>query len=189
MIEGPRDHALIDILEGLPTRKFEGRLWRVTRDGRDPTLFFAGANRWDDGTFEVLYTSLDREGALAEMYYHAARGQPIVPSRIKYRLHELAVSINGVVDLSDTKRLSALGIDMTSFGKLPYLQREGEYEMCQKIGEALHFLGSDDPANPSAILVPNARFDTQNMVIFGDYVNLEEIEHFKDHGLIDWSKI
>ena len=54
---------------------------------------------------------------------------------------------------------------------------------------ALHFLGSDDPADPSAILVPNARFDTQNMVIFGDYVNFEDIRYFKDHGLIDWSGI
>lgn len=70
------------------------------------------------------------------MHYHAARGQPIVPARTKYRLHELVVSINGVVDLSGAKRLSDLGIDMTSFGRLPYLQREGEYEMCQKIGAA-----------------------------------------------------
>ena len=58
MAVGPRDHSLIDALEALNTRSFEGRLWRVTRDERDPTLFFAGGNRWDDGTFEVLYTSL-----------------------------------------------------------------------------------------------------------------------------------
>lgn len=189
MTEGPRDHALIDALEGLTTQAYEGRVWRVTRDGRDPTLFFAGGNRWDDGTFEVLYTSLSREGALAEMHYHVARGQPIVPSKIKYRLHELQVSIEGVLDLTDTNFLARLGIDPTTYGKLPYLKREGEYEACQKIGEAAHFLGSEDASDPSAILVPNARHDGHNLVIFGDYVNFEAIEHVKDHGLIDWSRI
>src|SRR6056297_3822216 len=106
MIEGPRDHTLIDALEGLTTQAFEGRLWRVTRDGRDPTLFFAGGNRWDDGTFEVLYTSLSREGALAEMHYHVARGQPIAPSKIKYRLYELQVKIDGVLDLTNMSFLA-----------------------------------------------------------------------------------
>ena len=71
------------------------------REGRDPTLFFAGGNRWDDGTFEVLYTSLSREGAIAGMHYHVARGQPIAPSKIKHRLHELQENIDGVLDLTD----------------------------------------------------------------------------------------
>jgi len=164
MIEGPRDHTLIDALEGLTTQAFEGRLWRVTRDGRDPTLFFAGGNRWDDGTFEVLYTSLSREGALAEMHYHVARGQPIAPSKIKYRLHELQVKIDGVLDLTNMSFLAGLGIDPATYGKLPYL-------------------------DPSALLVPNARHDGDNMVIFGDYVSFEAIEHIEDHGVIDWSKV
>ncbi len=189
MIEGPRDHTLIDALERLATQTYDGRVWRVTRDGRDPTLFFAGGNRWDDGTFEVLYTSMSREGALAEMKYHTARGQPIAPSKIKYRLHELHVRIDGVIDLTDTHLLTSLGIDMTTYGKLPYLKREGEYEVCQKIGEAAHFLGSEDPGDPSAILVPNARYEGNNLVIFGDYVAFEAIQHVQDHGLIDWSKI
>ena len=65
---------------------------------------------------------------------------------------------------------------------------------CKRVDFAFRFIGnslegSDDPADPSAILVPNARFDTRNMVIFGDYVNSEDIRHFKDHGLIDWSGI
>ena len=189
MIEGPRDHTLIDALEGLTTQAYEGRLWRVTRQGRDPTLFFAGGNRWDDGTFEVLYTSLSREGALAEMHYHLARGQPIAPSKIKYNLHELQVRIDGFLDLTDKSFLASLGVDPATYGKLPYLKREGEYETCQKIGEAAHFLGSEDPDDPSAILVPNARYEGNNMVVFGDYVSFEAIKHVKDHGLIDWAKV
>ena len=45
MIEVPRDHKIIDALEGLTPQEYEVRLWRVTRDGRDPTFFFAGGNR------------------------------------------------------------------------------------------------------------------------------------------------
>jgi len=37
--------------------------------------------------------------------------------------------------------------------------------------------------------VPNARHDGSNMVIFGDYVSFEAVEHVKDHGVIDWTKI
>ena len=66
MIGGARDRTLIDTLEGLPCEPLETTVWRVVRDMRDPTIFASGGNRWDDGSFEGLYTSLSREGALAE---------------------------------------------------------------------------------------------------------------------------
>ena len=188
MTEGPRDHTLIDALEELTPQPFSGNVWRVTREGRDPTLFFAGGNRWDDGSFDVLYTALDREGALAEMRFHASRGQPIIPSKTKYRLHELSVNINGVLDLTEGNFLQDIGVDMGNFGRLPYLKRMGEYEACQKIGEAAHFLGSVEPDDPSAILVPNARRPGKNLIIFGDYVSFEDVVHVEDYGQIDWSK-
>lgn len=189
MNEGPRDRRLIDTLDVLETQVFKGRVWRITRDERDPTIFFGGGNRWDDGTYEVLYTSLTREGALAEMKFHVSRGQPIIPSKIRHRLHELEVHINGVLDLTDNGLLERLGVDQATYGKLPYLDREGEYEACQKIGEAAHFLGSDDAEDASGILVPNARLNGTNLVIFGDYVNPENITHVEDHGIIDWSGV
>nr|WP_306264946.1 RES family NAD+ phosphorylase [Pararhizobium sp. IMCC3301] len=189
MIEGPRDRKLIDTLEVLDAQTFEGIVWRVTRDGRDPTLFFGGGNRWDDGTFDVLYTSLDKEGALAEMKFHVSRGQPITPTKIKFRLHELKVRVDGLLDLTAASLLANLGVDRTTFGKLPYLDRHGEYETCQKIAETAHFLGSDDPDDPSGILVPNARHKGNNLVIFGDYVSPEDIVHTEDHGVIDWSTV
>lgn len=186
MASGPRDRTLIDTLEQLETQTFNGRVWRITRDGRDPTLFFGGGNRWDDGTFDVLYTSNQREGALAEMRYHLSRGQPVVPSKIQYRLHELEVEVKGVLDLTDTSLLNRIGIDIGNFGKLPYLDRHGEYEACQRVAEAVHFLGSDDPDDPSAIKVPNARHQSSNLVLFADYVSHETVKHIKDHGIIDW---
>ncbi len=188
MVAGPRDRTLIDTLERLETKSFNGIVWRVTRDGRDPTLFFGGGNRWDDGTFDVLYTSISEQGALAEMRFHIGRGQPVVPSKISYRLHQLSVRVDGLLDLTDADVLAKVGIDRGNFGRLPYLDRQGEYEACQRVGEAVHFLGSDDPADPSAILVPNARHPSNNLVLLADYVGPDDVKHVKDHGIIDWAK-
>jgi RES domain-containing protein len=184
----PRDRALIDALERLETVPYEGTAWRITRDGRDPTLFFGGGNRWDDGSFEVLYMSLSRDGALAEMRFHLSRGQPVVPSKIRYRLHELLVKVDDVIDLTDHSLLTELGIDMLQFGKFPYVDRAGEYEACQKVAEAVHFLGSNEPGDPSAIRVPSARSPAHNLVLFSDYVDRDQVEHVNDHGLIDWKE-
>ncbi|RKF20779.1 RES domain-containing protein [Altericroceibacterium spongiae] len=189
MIGGARDRTLIDTLEGLPCEPLEMIVWRVVRDTRDPTIFSSGGNRWDDGSFEVLYTSLSREGALAEMRFHLGRGQPVVPSKLKYRLFALSVKVSGAIDLCGKGTLEKLGVDMASFGKLPYLDRIGEYETCQKIGEAIHFLGSDSPGDPTAMLVPNARYDTRNLVLLSDYTSPGDVEELENHGIIDWSGI
>ena len=187
MASGPRDRALIDTLEQLETQSFEGRVWRIARENRDPTLFFGGGNRWDDGTFDVLYTSLLREGALAEMRFHLGRGQPVIPSKIQYRLHELEIKVDGVLDLTEAELLSRIGIDMSNFGRLPYLERQGEYEACQRVAEAVHFLGSNALDDPSAIRVPSSRHESHNMVLIADYVGSEAVKHVKDHGVVDWN--
>ena len=187
MAAGPRDRDLIDKLEQLETRSFEGRVWRIVREGRDPTLFFSGGNRWDDGTFDVLYTSLLREGALAEMRFHLSRGQPVIPSKIRFRLHELEIKVDGVLDLTQAELLARVGINMGNFGRPPYLERHGEYEACQKVAEAVHFLGSDAPEDPSAILVPNSRHESENLVLFGDHIGPGAVVHSRDHGLVDWN--
>ena len=65
-----RDPDLIDSLDRLPRAKVRRTLWRIVRDGRDPLACSASGGRWDDGSFDVLYTSFEREGALAEMMFH-----------------------------------------------------------------------------------------------------------------------
>lgn len=182
-----RDGELIDTLDSLPCTLFEGTIWRITQDTYDPTLFRSGGNRWDDGTFDVLYTSLDREGALAEMRFHLTRGQPIMPSKKVYRLHELEVRIRGVLDLNDWTMLERFGVERERFGRLPYLERESEYAACQRIGEAVNFLGGESPDEPSGFLVPNARRDGINLVILGAHTGGDDVRALRDHGPIDWS--
>src|SRR5687767_14502597 len=92
-----RDRRLIDALDALPRTRFEGTVWRVAREGRDPLQCSASGGRWDDGSFDVLYTSLERDGAIAEMYFHLMRGQPVFPSKSRYALFELEVTLSEVL--------------------------------------------------------------------------------------------
>ena len=69
------DRALLDALEALDPEPFRGVVWRVTRKGREPLRGAAANGRWSmTGEFEVLYTSLEREGATAEIGISAVAG-------------------------------------------------------------------------------------------------------------------
>jgi len=175
-----RDSALIDAIEAVPPERFEGTVWRVAREHRDPCQCSASGGRWDDGTFDVLYTSLEQNGAIAEMYFHLARGQPVFPSRVRYRTHELAARLERSLKLLDLSALTKLGADPVQFGRLAYNERSVEYTRTQEIGEVAHFLEFD------GLLVPNARWDCQNAVLFCDCVPVAQRAPVKDHGLIDW---
>ncbi|PTE07507.1 RES family NAD+ phosphorylase [Mesorhizobium helmanticense] len=185
----PRDSRLIDAMEELPVTPYQGHVWRVVREGRDPCQGSSAGNRWDTGQFEVLYTSLERRGAIAEMYFHLKAGQPVFPSKLRYTLHEIEVSLNGIYDLSDRHLLARLGVDIANFGRLDYLYRKAEYPTCQQVGEAAHFLGSMEANDPSGILVPNARYACSNLVIFCQHTVPDQIEPVKDHGLVDWAEL
>lgn len=175
-----RDNRLIDALDALSPVPFAGTVWRVVRDGRDPCQCSASGGRWDDGTFDVLYTALERDGAVAEMYFHLKRGQPVFPSKVRYGLYELRLSIDRALDLSGPATLAGLGMDMARYGQLSYEERKSEYPRTQEIGEIAHLL------DHAALLVPSARWDCTNLVLFCDRVPPEHLEIVGDHGLIDW---
>src|SRR3979409_1220085 len=94
-----RDSAIIDFLEAIPKQPFEGSSWRVVRSDRDPLRGSSPKGRWDDGSFDVLYTSLKADGAVAEVNFHLARGQPLFPSQMEFRLFELDVRLLQAITL------------------------------------------------------------------------------------------
>lgn len=165
----PRPQALLDAIEIETPMKLSARLWRVVTDGRDPLQPGRAGGRWDDGSFDVLYTSSDRDGALAETWFHMARGQPIPPSKPKKRIHQIEVELNRVLDLSGDGRLAALGVDMKHYGRLSYFQRGGEYPTTQQIGEVAFFYEYE------AIIVPNARWPTSNVVLLTEHAKPAQI--------------
>jgi len=83
--------------------------------------------------------------------------------------------------------LAALGVDVSRYGQLSYQERIAEYPRTQEVAEAIHFLGGKTPGETSGILVPNARWDCQNLVIFCGLTDPAEIDEIEDHGVIDWS--
>lgn len=176
-----RDNALIDALESAPSTPFQGTVWRVVREGRDVLQGSCYGGRWDDGTFDVLYTSEKADGAIAEMYFHLSRGQPVIPSKITYRLYELRVATQRALKLADLAALATLGVDTTRYGALSYLERSEEYPRPQEIAETAHFVGFD------GLIVPNARFECLNVVLFCDRIPPEAAEVVRDRGAIHWN--
>lgn len=176
-----RDSELLDAVEAAPYSPLRRRAWRVVREGRDPTQCSMSGGRWDDGTFDVLYTSTWADGALAEMHFHLSKGQPVFPSRVIYRLFELEVTLAACVAIPDLDSLTALGVKASTFGRLAYEERQGEYPRTQEIGEAAHFHGRD------GLLVPSARSDHLNLVVLCDVAGPVAVEEMRDHGVIDWA--
>ena len=177
---GARDSRLLDSVEAAPYASVERGVWRVARDGRDPTQCSMSGGRWDDGTFDGLYTSTRADGALAEMYFHLSKGQPVFPSRVAYRLFELDVTLAACMVIPDLDALTSLGVKASTFGRLSYEDRQGEYPRTQEVGEAAHFHGRD------GLLVPSARSDHLNLVVLCDVAGPAAVEEVRDHGVIDW---
>ena len=129
----------------------------------------------------MLYTSLEEEGAKAEMYFHIMRGQPVFPSQMEFQLFELDVRLSRVIKLPDIAGLAAAGVDINTYGGLGYSRKDLEYSASQKIGESAYFLDSD------ALIVPNARWNCLNAVLFMNRISPSQISIKKNHGVIDWN--
>jgi RES domain-containing protein len=177
-----RDNQLIDAIEAIEPVEYSGTVWRVVLQGRDPTQCSRSGGRWDDATFDVLYASQRREGALGEMRFHLMRGQPIMPSRVRYNLFEIDITLRRALRLLDLAELQALGLDTARYGQLSYQEKDVEYPRSQDIAEVAHFLDYD------GLLVPSARYDCLNVVAFCDRIPPGALMTRKDQGEIDWDR-
>jgi RES domain-containing protein len=179
-----RDQLLLDALEAIERRAYSGIVWRSVREGRDPLACWRSGGRWDDGTFDVLYTSETRETAIEERRFHLYQGQPIPPSRVRFELFELSVSLEAVMVFESETALAAVGLDVGSFGQLSYFEKDREYPRSQEIAEACSFLGAD------GILVPSARNrSSKNLIVFCEQDTTIAKDIVRNHGPIDWKKV
>ena len=181
MVEALRDNALIDALEAIEPVAFAGPVWRLVRDGRDPLQCSASGGRWDDGSFDVLYTSMSRAGAVEEMRFHLMRAQPVMPSRVRYRMFKVDLALSRTLRFLDLAALGKVGLKTETFGRLSYQQKNDEYPRTQEIGEVAHFLDFD------GLIVPSARSDTKNLVVFCDKVETLQESGSRDEGIVDWA--
>lgn len=147
-----REPDLLDKLDALPRTGYTGRLWRVVREGREPLQPSHIAGRWDMGVGDALYTSLDPNGAVAEIDFRL-RQEPVFPSRFRAVLHELTVELHGVVRFDTVEDLRPFGVDPDSY-------HTRLYRRTQEIGDAAQFLAF------AALIAPNARWPCLNLVIY-----------------------
>jgi hypothetical protein len=149
------DRAVLDALEAIDPESFEGTAWRVTRNGRDPLLGSSAHGRWSPGgEFEVLYTSLERQGALAEIGYRLSL-EPVWPSLIAHKIHTIEARTERPLRFANVESLAPLGVDVATYEGL-------DYGATQAIAAAAHFLEFD------GLLVPSARAACTNLVLFPD---------------------
>lgn len=168
-----RDIDLLDALDAQTGIAFEGEVWRITRQGRYVLEGASASGRWDPGHFDVLYTSLARDGALAEVYFHLSR-QPVFPSKLVSILHRIRVSTRRTLKLADMAALSALGI-------LPERYADLDYGRSQEIADAAFFLGFD------GLLTPSARAPCQNLILFLDRLDPGDLE-VQAAEPVDWGQ-
>ena len=178
-----RDQRLLDALEHGNRAPYAGHVWRSVREGRDPLTCWRAGGRWDDGTLDVLYTSTTRTAAIAERRFHLFQGQPLPPSRVRYELFELRISLRAVARFPDADSLASIGFDAGSFGQLSYLEREREYPRSQEIAEACAFLGAD------GLLVPSAReISSSNLIVFCEQETPVDMEVVANRGIVQFDR-
>jgi hypothetical protein len=143
----------------------------IVREGIEVLQGYPAAARCDPGTFDVLYTSMEREGALQEIHFHLSQ-QPVFPSRLRSSLHRIAVRTQRTLKLADLGAIQGLGVSPETYASL-------SYERTQDIGDAAAFLGFD------GIIAPSARHSCHNLIIFCDRFTPADLTVVETEA-VDW---
>jgi len=166
------DRELLDILDNLEPETLSCTAWRTTWKGRDPLLGGKGGGRWSPrNDIEALYTSLDKDVSLAELYYHLSRA-PVFSSRVVL-INELFVDSVEVLNLSDDEVLNSLGVPDAKSNNI-------DYSLTQAIGAAANFL------EYQGILVPSARREGINLMLFPDRLDMDNSIKVINEEDINW---
>lgn len=153
------DRSLLDALEAIAPQPFAGEVWRITRKGRDALRGSTAGGRWSpEGEIEVLYTSLMRDGALAEIGFRLSL-EPVWPSRIEHEIHRIEAGADRTLRFADIASLEPLGVEADRYQTF-------DYTATRAIASAAHFLELD------GLVVPSARAPCANLVAFMDRVTL-----------------
>ena len=106
-------------------------------------------------------------GALAEIGYRLSL-EPVWPSRIEHEVHRIMTE--RTLRFADTESLAPLGVDRARYWTF-------EYDATRAIAAAAYFLEFD------SLIVPSARFDCANLVIFTERVTALTL---RESRAVDW---
>jgi RES domain-containing protein len=145
------DPELLNAIESLGFEVLdEVTVWRHMFNDNPPELSNTRGARWNPAGLAAIYTSEQRETALAEGQ-HAIDSQPLRPRARRY-IYELRVSAAKVLRIAP-EDLRILGLDKSDL-------ESPDFTACQRVGAHAAFLEYD------ALIVPSARADGINVVIF-----------------------
>jgi RES domain-containing protein len=168
------DRAVLDALEAFDPEPFEGTVWRVTRKGYDGLRGSSAHGRWSpNGEFEVLYASLEKQGALAEIGYRMSL-EPVWPSRLEHEIHAIETRTERTLRIATLTDLEPLGVDIARYESF-------DYQETQAIAAAAHFLEFD------GLLVPSARAPCSNLVVFLDRITPDARLEVVKTEPVDWT--
>ncbi len=175
MAARPHDAGMLDALEAMAPVAFRGSVWRVTRAGRDALQASTAPGRWSPGgDAEVLYTSLERAGALAEIGFRLSL-EPVWPSRMVHEAHWIEAGTGRSLRFADVASLVPLGVDPVRWAGF-------DYEATRAIAAAAHFLEFD------GLIVPSARADCGNLVVFVGNLEGEGALTLRETQPVDWAE-
>lgn len=167
------DPSLLDQLEVLPKESFSGEVFRATRQSLNPLVGSYNGGRWmrPKGA-AVLYTSLAREGALAEIAFHWGQlnprpTKPVVVHRLRVGAH---------------RTLKLLRADISRLGVPEGAYAQVNLTRTQEIGAAAEFLGCD------GLIAPSARWPCDNLVLFPDRLGFDATLETLDSETVDWAQ-
>ena len=166
------DPDLLDRLDALPKEAFDGEVFRGTRQTLDPLAGSYSGGRWmrRDGV-GVLYTSLAREGALAEIAFHWGQLKPRPTKPVM--VHTLRVVAHRTLKLVRAD-LSALGVPESAYAGV-------DMPRTQEIGAAVEFLGCD------GLIAPCARWACDNLILFPDRMGIDATLEVVTSEAVDWA--
>jgi RES domain-containing protein len=143
---------MLDVLQSAPASEWSGTVYRHMFGAHSPSRFNTEGARWNAPGLAAIYTSCERETALAEADYYISL-QPLRP-RAKRTLFTIHVSLKNVIDLTATDLLPRLGITDDALSGVDHIP-------CRTVGGAVNWLGHH------GVLVPSARrVGGTNLVIF-----------------------
>ena len=145
------DRELLERLSAFAPVKFDSTAFRATRRGLDPLTPSTIGGRWMvPNETPILYTSLDRDGAVAEIAHHWSLLTPM-PSK-PVMVHELGAVVSKVLKLARAE-LVDLGVEWYRYGEI-------NYGRTQLIGAAAAHLKLD------GLIAPSARWECDNVMLF-----------------------
>lgn len=167
------DRVILDALEQIEPEAFVGDVWRVTRSGREALRGSTAHGRWSPaGEFEVLYTSLERDGALAEIGYRLSL-EPVWPSQMQHDLHRISARTERTARFPDIASLAQFGVDPGRYSSF-------DYATTHSLAAAVKFMGFD------SLIAPSARSPALHMMLFIDDILDPDALTVTHSESVDW---